>query len=107
VIALQKTPKRKALALRTTCVEIQPPQNPINYKSLKPIKVQGILASEENPPDGVEPVCWLLLTTLFITGFEDVVQCRRWYSYRWLIEGYHYVLKSGCRARTTATRRED
>jgi hypothetical protein len=26
-----------------------------------------------------------------------VVQVLRWYSYRWLIERYHYVLKSGCR----------
>jgi hypothetical protein len=40
---------------------------------------------------------WLLLTTLAIACFEDVVQCLRWYSYRWLIERYHYVLKSGCR----------
>lgn len=40
---------------------------------------------------------WLLLTTLPVTSFEDVVQCLRWYSYRWLIERYHYVLKSGCR----------
>lgn len=25
------------------------------------------------------------------------MQCLRWYSYRWLSERYHYVLKSGCR----------
>lgn len=38
----------------------------------------------------------LLLTTLPITGFDDIVQCLRWYSYRWLIERYHYVQKNGC-----------
>jgi len=98
---LSKNPERKAreatLTLRTISVEIQPPKTHINYKSLKPIKIQVILASEENPPSGVDPVSWLLLTTLTITGFDYVVQCRRWYSYRWLIERYHYVLKSGCR----------
>jgi len=52
---------------------------------------------EENPPPGVKPVSWLLLTTLPVICFEDVVQVLRWYSYRWLIERYHYVLKSGCR----------
>jgi hypothetical protein len=56
-----------------------------------------IQALEVDPPPGVEPVNWLLLTTLVITCFEDLVQCLRWYSYRWLIERYHYVLKSGCR----------
>ena len=45
----------------------------------------------------VEPINWLLLTTLAITSAADVVQYLRWYSYRWLIERYHYVLKSGCR----------
>ncbi|MEY2831730.1 MAG: hypothetical protein RLZZ574_988, partial [Cyanobacteriota bacterium] len=28
---------------------------------------------------------------------EQAVRCIRWYTYRWLIERYHYVLKSGCR----------
>jgi hypothetical protein len=31
-----------------------------------------------------------------VSGVEDVEQCLIWYSYRWLIERYHYVLKSGC-----------
>jgi hypothetical protein len=39
----------------------------------------------------------LLLTTLTVNSFEDAVRCIRWYTYRWLIERYHYVLKSGCR----------
>lgn len=55
-----------------------------------------ILAEEQNPPQGVSPICWLLLTSLEINGWEDVVRCVRWYTYRWLIERYHYTLKSGC-----------
>lgn len=96
-IELQKTAKRQArkatLTLRATSVEIQPPKGNINYSSLKPIKIQIILAEEENPPAGVAPVSWLLLTTLTVASFDDVVQCLCWYSYRWLIERYHYVLK--------------
>src|SRR6266516_838847 len=37
-----------------------------------------------------------LLTTLSIHNAEQAKQCMRWYSYRWLIERFHYVLKSGC-----------
>lgn len=36
------------------------------------------------------------MTTLPITCIEDVTADVRWYSYRWLMERYHYVLKSGC-----------
>jgi hypothetical protein len=32
-----------------------------------------------------------------VSNFEEAVRCIRWYTYRWLIERYHYVLKSGCR----------
>ena len=40
-------------------------------------------------------VCWKLLTTLKIESVADVLQCIKWYTYRWLIERFHYVLKSG------------
>ena len=43
--------------------------------------------------DGIR---WKLLTTLEIKNAEEAKQCMRWYSYRWLIERFHYVLKSGC-----------
>lgn len=38
---------------------------------------------------------WKLLTTLKVTTSEEALQCVRWYCYRWLIERFHYVLKSG------------
>jgi len=46
-----------------------------------------------NNKDGIH---WKLLTTLTISNAEEAKQCMRWYSYRWLIERFHYVLKSGC-----------
>ncbi len=51
----------------------------------------------ENPPTGVKAINWLLLTAIDVDTFEDAVRCIRWYTYRWLIERYHYVPKSGCR----------
>lgn len=44
-----------------------------------------------------EPIHWKLLTTLSIESVEAALQCVRWYCYRWLIERFHYVLKSGTR----------
>ena len=52
---------------------------------------------EESPPSGVTPIQWLLLTTLEVNNFNEAICRIRWYTYRWLIERYHYVLKSGCR----------
>lgn len=46
-----------------------------------------------NSKDGIH---WKLLTTLPVNNAEEAKQCMRWYSYRWLIERFHYVLKSGC-----------
>lgn len=42
-----------------------------------------------------ELVCWKLLTTLEVKSAQDVLQCVKWYTYRWLIERFHFVLKSG------------
>jgi hypothetical protein len=93
----ERVARRATLTLRTTTLQLQPPQQHPQPEHLEPVSLQVILAVEENPPLGVKPVSWLLLTTLPVTCFEDVVQVLRWYSYRWLIERYHYVLKSGCR----------
>lgn len=93
----EREPRVATLTLHATTLELQPPATHPERQCLQPLSLQVIWAQEENPPSGVETVKWLLLTTLGINCFEDVVQCLRWYSYRWLIERYHYVLKSGCR----------
>jgi Transposase DNA-binding/Transposase Tn5 dimerisation domain len=99
---LKRHPDRAArtatLTLRFTTLEIQPPQSRSKQGDLPPVRVQVILAQELNPPPGEEdPVSWLLLTTLPVKTLDDALQCLQWYTYRWLIERYHFVLKSGCR----------
>lgn len=90
-------PSRTAiLTLRYRTITIAPPQNRPKTELLAPITLQAILVTEVDQPPEMEPICWLLLTTLEIASLEDVLQYVQWYSYRWLIERYHYVLKSGC-----------
>ena len=82
------------LTIRYATLTIQAPSN----SQLQPITVNVIWACEDNPSDEVvSPVSWLLLTTLPIECLSDAVGSVRWYSYRWLIERYHFTLKSGCR----------
>ena len=100
-LALKRRPDRAArqalLSLRYTSVSIQPPRSYKGRAQLPSIKLQALLAEEMPPPsDGGKPICWLLLTTLPIGCWDQAMDCLRWYSYRWLIERYHYVLKSGC-----------
>lgn len=82
------------LEIRYGSYELQPPKNSENEQ---PMKVQVILAQEERePPLGEERVEWLLLTTLPIENIEEASKCLKYYAKRWLIERFHYVLKSGC-----------
>lgn len=65
-------------------------------EGLKDAQLYAILAEEAAVPEDAPPIRWLLLTTRAVETLEDATRCIRWYSFRWLIERYHYVLKSGC-----------
>jgi hypothetical protein len=71
---------------------------PANCKSSKAsVELNGILLQQTSPKLvwQEELVEWKLLTTLAVLQLSDAVQCVQWYCYRWLIERFHYVLKSG------------
>ena len=80
--------------MRFTTLELQPPTGIGEIQV--PIMVQAISAEEENPPPGEKAVSWLLLTTLPVGNYVDACDCLEKYAYRWLIERFHYVFKSGC-----------
>lgn len=97
-VEVEATKKRKKRTARCSLcfdkVLILPPQNSPHQEA---VSLYGVLVWEEETPEGEEPLEWLLLTTLPVESLEEALQCMEWYSYRWLVERYHFVLKSGCR----------
>lgn len=51
---------------------------------------------EANPPTGVEPVEWILITSVATDTLEAMRERRDWYACRWMIETFHDIEKNGC-----------
>lgn len=98
-VSVRARPDRQArqahLSIRVASVRICAP---VNGKSkADPVAVQVVRACEEHPPEGVkEPLEWVLLTTLAVPDAATALQIVGYYTKRWLIERFHFVLKSGC-----------
>lgn len=82
--------------VRNVKVTLQPPNRSKASEARAPIPVWAIHVVEVDPPKGVEPIEWLLLTTVKTETLEEASRRVRWYAIRWLIEMFHKVLKSGC-----------
>jgi hypothetical protein len=65
--------------------------------SPKPIPMWVVYAVEVDAPKGVEPIEWILLTSLPVGSFEEAWLILGYYEKRWLIEEWHKALKTGCR----------
>jgi hypothetical protein len=82
------------ITLRAATVTLKPPAR-FGYR-LPALSINAVLAREETPPAGKEPLEWLLLTSLPVVNFEQAATVVEWYAVRWCIEVYFHVLKSGC-----------
>jgi hypothetical protein len=67
----------------------------------EPVWVWAVYVTEENPPPGVTPLEWMLLSNIEVADFKTAVERIEWYVLRWLIEIYFKILKSGCRVEQT------
>lgn len=78
-------------------VKLRPPQpRTAQHPKLPPVVLSAILIREMHPPAGVDALEWRLLTTVEITRVEQACQFIDYYACRWIIERFHFVLKSGC-----------
>jgi hypothetical protein len=92
----QTQPAREAIvAVRFTSLTLRPPAH--LRTQMKPLSLYDVLVQELDPPSDVDPLCWLLLTTVPVCSFDHAVERINWYCQHWQIEIWHKILKSGCR----------
>jgi hypothetical protein len=97
-VELSATPGRAArkatVKLRFGEVEIRRPEDK-NMKHLpNTVKLRLVEAVETDPPDGVEPIHWRLLTTHAVDDVAMAWQIVDWYRLRWIIEQLFRLMKS-------------
>ena len=88
-------PARKALVeVRSRPLDISPDLR--RDARRRPVTMTLVEIWEVAPPEGEEPLQWLLWTTEPAATLEEALAVAKLYSKRWRIEDLHLVLKSGC-----------
>lgn len=91
----ERPPRTAVLRLKWVALSMAPPVNRRGRARLPHPAVTAVLAEELAAPEGQEPIRWLLATTLAVESAADAERTVRRYSPRWLVERFHYTLKSG------------
>jgi hypothetical protein len=100
--------RKGTLQIRYGQFDVKRPLILNKIKSLKDsIEVWVIHAKEENPPKGMEPIEWFLMTNEPVQDIKTAYERVCYYTHRWKIERFHYVLKSGCRVEKLQERSMD
>jgi hypothetical protein len=60
-----------------------------------PIPMAVVWVREVDAPKGVDPIEWVLYTSLAVEDLDDAMVVVGYYEKRWLIEEWHKVLKTG------------
>ncbi|OGV82611.1 MAG: hypothetical protein A2340_02900, partial [Lentisphaerae bacterium RIFOXYB12_FULL_60_10] len=77
----ERDARKAVVTVRFWAFQMNPPcHNPQHGKEPLPdITMNAIYVLEPNPPDGEEPVEWMLLTNLQITSFDEACEKVKWY----------------------------
>ena len=90
----QRAARRAVLSLRFGAVAVLKPRSGGLRHLPKKVPLRLIDVIERNPPEGVEPVHWRLLTTHEVTDAAAAWQIVEWYRMRWTIEQLFRLMKS-------------
>jgi len=98
-----RLPRRGSRAARIATVEIRWASVTIQAPAVGPKKgwpsltLRAVWVHEPEPPPGIEPLDWMLLTDLPVSIAAEAWEKVEWYCRRWGIEEWHRVLKSICK----------
>lgn len=86
------------LRVRWACVTLAPDQHLKKSSRRASVKVWVVHVEEQGAPELVEPLSWVLLTTVPVANESDALWVLDGYRSRWPIEPMHAVLKTGLHA---------
>lgn len=91
-----RTGRTARVRIAAGLVTVSPPKNPRGEHGTEPLILWVVYAGEIDPPGGVEPVEWILLTNVPTEDLAQASERITWYSCRWVVEDYHKGQKTGC-----------
>lgn len=86
--------RQATVTVRFGAIELKRPAGVGAGAQARSVALWVVDVSEVDPPQGVEPLHWRLLTTHTVTTFADACQIVAWYRMRWTIEQVFRSLKS-------------
>jgi hypothetical protein len=90
-------PSREAeLKVAAAPIRLLAPTSEAAYRHHAPIDAWVVRAWEPDPPPGVKPLEWILLTSLGCATPETALFAAEGYALRWIIEELHKSEKTGC-----------
>ncbi len=89
--------------VRTSPVTYRGPYRPGGRRPNLPLNVVEV--REVDAPEGVEPLHWILLTSLSCQRWVEIQRIIGRYTARWWVEEYHKALKSGAQIEDSQLRR--
>jgi Transposase DNA-binding len=93
---LGQSQRKATVGVAFAPVLLQPPHVRRGLYENRPLRLWVVRVSELEPPQGVKPLEWILLTNCAIGSEEDAWERVHWYECRWVIEEYHKAQKTGC-----------
>lgn len=89
----QRSARKTKLAVRFCPLNLR---TPYRFDNRDPLPVYAVYATEIDCPEGETLIEWMLLTTEVVVDIQTASTVLRWYTYRWRVEEYHKIFKSGC-----------
>lgn len=88
--------RRARVTIAAAAVTILPPKQPRGEHGTEPIALYVVIVREVDPPAGVEPLEWILLSDLAADDLGGAERTARWYARRPVVEEFHKGMKTGC-----------
>jgi hypothetical protein len=91
-----RTERTAMVAVAFAPILLRPPHVRRGLYEKRPLPLWVVRVHEVDPPAGVKPLEWILLTNSKVATGQDAWERAAWYEHRWVIEEFHKAQKTGC-----------